>query len=168
MFRTPVGMTGNIATEPEYSTTHDGKTVARFRLATQENQYVDGEWQRSDAVFHNVSAFGKVAQAVQRTFAKGDRVAVVGTLKMESYIDDQGKKRQGTTIIADTVAADPLFTPVTVDRGPGNPAPTAQVQQEANVGPASQQTDPYNHMSTAPQYNPVMDAQRSWQAQMGM
>ena len=167
MFSTPVGMTGNIATEPEISTTQDGKTLARFRLATSESQYVGGQWERSEAVFHQVSVFGKAAEAVQRTFTKGDRVAVVGTLKMETYADREGNRRQGTTITADTVAADPLFTPVVIDRGPAGPAVETERRAATHAERDGLANDPHAQV-TAIQQQQVMAAQQSWQPQFGM
>lgn len=167
MFSTPVGMTGNIATEPEISTTQDGKTFARFRLATSESQYVNGQWERSEAVFHQVSVFGKAAEAVQRTFTKGDRVAVVGTLKMETYADRGGNRRQGTTITADTVAADPLFTPVVIDRGPDAPAAGTDRGAAVEAERVARARDPHEQ-ATSLQQQQVMAAQQSWQPQFGM
>lgn len=116
MLRTPVGEVGNIATDPEYGTTRDGSKYARFRFATNERVKVNDQWQDSEGTFHNVVLYGKAAQAFERTFARGDRVAVLGTLEIKAYNDKEGHRRQSAQIRATTVAADPMFEPVHIDR----------------------------------------------------
>lgn len=70
------------------------------------------------------------------TYQKGDRVAVVGMLKTEAWTNNEGKHQQSTQIEAKSVAADPIFTPVTIervgmDRGLNQNAPAAAQNFEA-------------------------------------
>lgn len=133
MFSSPVGMVGNIAADPEYGTTRDGDRYTRFRLATNERVKVGDQYTDSEGVFHNVVMYGRAAESFERTFVRGDRVAVVGTLEIKAYQDREGNRRQSTQIRATTVAADPIFEPVHIDRRDRGASATSKVGFEAST-----------------------------------
>ena len=141
MFRTPVGMNGNLATDVELDQTRAGVDRAKFRVATTERQRDEnGNWRDSEAVFHSVVAYGATARAAARTFAKGDRVAIVGESTTEAWTDREGNRRQSTQVKADAIGADPIFTEVNIDRGPGRgPSAEFSVDRSAAVSPGPQQ-----------------------------
>lgn len=141
MFRTPVGLNGNLATDVELDQTRAGVDRAKFRVATTERQRDEnGNWQDSEAVFHSVVAYGATARAAARTFEKGDRVAIVGESTTEAWTDREGNRRQSTQIKADAIGADPIFTEVNIDRGTGRgPSAEFSMDRGAAVSPGPQQ-----------------------------
>lgn len=118
MLKSPVSVVGNIASDIDRKVLDNGNSMAKFQFATTERVKVNDQWQDTDPVFHDVAVFGKSAEAAARTFEKGDRVAVIGELQVKSFVDKDGKTQQGTQIVAQTVAADPLFRDVQIDRTP--------------------------------------------------
>ena len=89
---------GRLPADPENKQTQNGISVTKFTLAVNRRLSAEGE-QRTD--FFNVSAFGKTADFVYKFFKKGSSIFVVSTLKNRSWIDNDGKKRYVTDIVAE-------------------------------------------------------------------
>lgn len=88
-----VQLIGNVGLAPEVKNTENGKKLARFSLAThQEYRAANGEKVR-ETQWHNMVAWGKTADLVEKFFTKGKEVAIEGKLINRSYIDKEGKKR---------------------------------------------------------------------------
>ena len=93
---------GNIVNDPEMRTTSGGQKVTSFRIATNrrwKNQNT-GEMQE-DAQFHNIIAWGKLAEICSQYMTKGMRVFIEGRLTHRSWDDQQGQKRYMTEIVAE-------------------------------------------------------------------
>ncbi len=88
---------GNLTADPRLNKTHDGTPVVNFRIAVNHGQ---GEEQTT--TFHNVSAFGKEAEAAAATLKKGDHVRAVGRLADDSYVKD-GVTHEAQKLNTDTV-----------------------------------------------------------------
>ena len=60
-------LAGRIATEPTLGTTKDGRPWTKFRLAVDDRMRSaeTGEWEKAQTIFHDVVAFGRLAE---RTF----------------------------------------------------------------------------------------------------
>lgn len=93
-----VQLIGNLGNTPEVRTTENGKKLARFSLATNEiyrnakgEKVVDTQW-------HNIVAWGKVAEIAQKFLLKGSEVAIEGKLINRSYNDKEGNKKYITEI----------------------------------------------------------------------
>ena len=77
-------------------------TITTLSVATSENfKGKDGKWV-SQTDWHNVKAFGKVAEAISK-FCKGDQVEVTGKLKYGQYKNKEGQTIKTTEIVADRV-----------------------------------------------------------------
>jgi single-strand DNA-binding protein len=95
-----VTLLGNIGKDPEVSFLPSGTAVAKFGLATSE-RFKDkgGEWQ-DRTEWHNVVAFGKLAEIVRDYVKKGNKLYVEGALRTSSWDDKtSGQKRYKTEII---------------------------------------------------------------------
>lgn len=91
---------GNMARDPELRTTQNGRSVASFAVATNRVwQDQNGETQEQ-ADFHNIVAWGKLAELADQYLSKGRRVMVVGRLQTRSWEGDDGKKNYRTEIVA--------------------------------------------------------------------
>jgi single-strand DNA-binding protein len=90
---------GNLGNDPEIITLESGKKLAKFSLATNES-YKDASGQKIDKVeWHNLVAWGKTCDIIEKYLTKGKEVAVEGKLTSRSYETKEGEKRYITEIV---------------------------------------------------------------------
>ncbi|TSC95063.1 MAG: single-strand DNA-binding protein [Parcubacteria group bacterium Licking1014_1] len=98
---------GNVTRDPEVRALPSGQQVTNFGVATNRF-YTDSSGQKKqDAEFHNVVAFGKLADISSRYLAKGSMVLVEGRIKTRSWQNSSGLKQYRTEIIADNIQLAP-------------------------------------------------------------
>lgn len=93
--------TGNLPRNPEVKMTSNGRCMARFTIAANENIY-DQDGSRQITNWVPITAWGRVAEEAGN-FRKGDKVSVWGRFTSSSYQDQTGEKRTFYTITADGV-----------------------------------------------------------------
>ena len=92
---------GNLGADPSIRTTADGTKVANLRIATNEYQGRDTDGTpKFHTEWHQVVAWGPLAEAVERRLVKGSAVYVEGALRTRSYEDKNGEQRRVTEIKA--------------------------------------------------------------------
>jgi single-strand DNA-binding protein len=97
--RNKVQLIGNLGQLPEIRTTENGKKLARFSIATNDTyRNANGE-KVSETLWHNVIAWGKLADIAEKYLTKGREVAVVGKLVHRNYTDKNGVKRNVTEVV---------------------------------------------------------------------
>jgi len=97
--RNKVQLIGNLGQLPEIRTTENGKKLARFSIATNDTyRNANGE-KVSETSWHNVIAWGKLADIAEKYLTKGREVAVVGKLVHRNYTDKNGIKRNVTEVV---------------------------------------------------------------------
>ncbi len=97
--RNKVQLIGNLGAAPEIRTLENGRKMARFRLATNENyKNAQGEWVQ-DTQWHQVVAWGKKADLAQEKLNRGIEVLVEGKLVHRSYTDKMGIKRYTSEVL---------------------------------------------------------------------
>jgi single-strand DNA-binding protein len=95
-----VQLIGNLGQAPEVKTTETGKKLAQFSVATNESyQNAQGE-KVTETQWHQVVAWGKLAEIVEKYLVKGKEVAIEGKLVNRNYIDKQGVKHYVTEVVA--------------------------------------------------------------------
>ncbi len=93
-----VQLIGNLGNAPEVKTLESGKKMARFSVATSES-YRNAKGEKvTDTQWHNLVAWGKVAEIVEKFLTKGKEVAIEGKLINRSYNDKEGNKKYITEI----------------------------------------------------------------------
>jgi single-strand DNA-binding protein len=93
-----VQLIGNLGNAPEVRNTETGKKLVRFSMATNE-QYKNGKGEKiTETQWHNVIAWGSVAEIAEKFLKKGAEVAIEGKLVNRSYVDKEGAKRNITEI----------------------------------------------------------------------
>lgn len=98
-----VTLIGNTGGDPETRRLESGQTVARFSLATNET-YKDKEGnQHTNTEWHNIIAWGNLAEIVENNVRKGMLVFVEGKIKYRKYTDKDGIERNVTDIEAATI-----------------------------------------------------------------
>jgi single-strand DNA-binding protein len=101
--RNKVQLIGNLGKTPEVKTTESGKKLAKFSVATNEiYTNVKGEKVR-ETQWHNLVAWGKVADVAEKYLGKGSEVAVEGKLVTKDYLDKDGNKKYVTEIQANEI-----------------------------------------------------------------
>jgi single-strand DNA-binding protein len=95
---------GHLGADPEVSTTQQGTSLARFRIATTETwrDRTTGERQERTE-WHSIVAWDKLAQICGDYLHKGKMVYVEGSLQTRSWDDQSGQKRYKTEIKANNV-----------------------------------------------------------------
>lgn len=95
---------GNLGQQPQVRQTQGGSPVANLRLATNESwrDRVSGELKTSTE-WHNIVAFGKTAEMVDRFLSKGSLIYVEGRLQTRKWQDQSGTDRYTTEILAQTI-----------------------------------------------------------------
>jgi single-strand DNA-binding protein len=88
-----VQLIGNLGNAPEVKTLESGKKMARFSVATNES-YRNAKGEKiTETQWHNLVAWGKVAEIVEKYLAKGKEVMIEGKLVNRSYNDKDGNKK---------------------------------------------------------------------------
>jgi len=96
--RNKVQLIGNLGKSPEIKTTETGKKLVRFSLATNEiYTNIKGE-KVKETQWHNLIAWGKVADVAGKYLIKGSEVVIEGKLITKDYLDKQGIKKYFTEI----------------------------------------------------------------------
>jgi single-strand DNA-binding protein len=94
---------GNLTRDPEVRTTSGGQTVASFGIATN-HRWTDASGQKQEkAEFHNIVAWGKLAEICGQYLAKGQKVYVEGRLQTREWEGQDGAKRNRTEIVCDNM-----------------------------------------------------------------
>ena len=93
-----VQLIGNLGNAPEVKTFDSGKKMARFSVATSES-YRNAKGEKgTETQWHNLVAWGKIADIAEKFLTKGKEVAIEGKLINRSYEDKDGKKRTITEV----------------------------------------------------------------------
>ena len=101
--RNKVQLIGNVGNEPEITNLESGKKVAKFSIATNES-YKDSNGEKvTNTQWHNIVAWGKIAEIVEKYVGKGKEVALEGKLTSRSYETKEGEKRYVTEVVVDEI-----------------------------------------------------------------
>jgi single-strand DNA-binding protein len=95
-----VQLIGHVGQEPEIKTFDGGKKVANITIATNES-YTNNKGEKiQNTEWHRITAWGKVADIIEKYVIKGKEIAIEGKLTHRSYDDKDGSKRYITEIVA--------------------------------------------------------------------
>lgn len=93
-----VQLIGNLGNDPEIVTMENGSKLAKFSLATNET-YKNAEGEKvTDTQWHNIVAWGKIAEIAENFLSKGKEVVIEGKLMSRSYETKDGEKRYITEV----------------------------------------------------------------------
>ena len=96
-----VEVIGNATKDPELRQTPNGSSVCSFGVATNFSWKNRAGEQQEKTEFHNIVAWGDLAQALSQNIKKGKKVYIVGRLQTRSWETPDGQKRWTTEIVAD-------------------------------------------------------------------
>ena len=94
-------LVGRLGRSPEVKYTPSGKAVAKFSMATDE-RFKDSQGNvQKRTEWHNIVAWGKLAEVCGRYLEKGSYIYIEGSIQTQSWEDRQtGQKRSKTEINA--------------------------------------------------------------------
>ena len=98
-----VQLIGNVGNEPEITNLESGKKVAKFSIATNEFYKNSKGEKEQNTQWHNIVAWGKIAEIVEKYVGKGKEVALEGKLTSRSYETKEGEKRYVTEVVIDEI-----------------------------------------------------------------
>jgi len=101
--RNKVQLIGHVGQEPEIKTFDGGKKVANITIATNDNYTNDKGEKVEQTEWHRVTAWGKLADIIEKYVEKGKEIAIEGKLTHRSYEDKDGVKRYVTEVVANDV-----------------------------------------------------------------
>ena len=119
-----VQLIGNLTRDPEMKQIPGGQTVTSFGIATNFS-WKDSSGEKQEKVeFHNIVAWGKLAEICGQYLKKGGKVFVEGRLQTRSWEGEDGVKRYRTeTVIENMIMLD--------KKGDSGGAPGAAMQRDA-------------------------------------
>lgn len=125
---------GNVTRDPELRTTPAGQNVASFSVATNQ-MWTDAQGQKQKrAEFHNIVAWGKLADICKQYLVKGKKIYLEGRLQTREWEAQDGSKKTRTEIIAESM--------IMLDRHGAPPGAQAQENTPASEPPHQQDIRP--------------------------
>ncbi|TDI70168.1 MAG: single-stranded DNA-binding protein [Bacteroidetes bacterium] len=106
-----VQLIGRVGKDPEFRLLDSGKNVVNFSMATSDSYKNAAGEKTIDTQWHQIVAWGGLAEIADKYLKKGSEVAIQGKLIHRNYEGPDGKKRYVSEIIAEEILL--LGKPVT-------------------------------------------------------
>lgn len=97
-----VVLMGRLTTDPELRQTATGVSVLSFSIAVDRTYSGKSGERQTD--FINLVAWRQTAEFISRYFAKGQMIAVDGSIQTRNYTDKQGNKRTAFEVVVENVS----------------------------------------------------------------
>jgi len=95
---------GNLTRDPNLRFTPNGTAVCSFGLATNRSWTSSDSGEKQERVdFHNVVAWGKLAEICGQLLHKGDKTYVEGRIQTRDWKTEDGAERRITEIVIDNM-----------------------------------------------------------------
>ncbi len=125
---------GNLTRDPELRYTPNGKAVCSFAIATNRSWTTETGEKRDEVDFHNIVAWGKLAEICSQYLVKGRKAYVEGRLTTRSWAGQDGQQKTRTEIVInDMLILDNKGGAVT---GQGTESPPQRPRSEGQAGEA--------------------------------
>ena len=89
-------LTGRLTDNVDLKTTTNGISVCQFTIANDI-----GYGDKKKTSFINIVAWRGTAEFITKHFAKGNLIAIIGTIQTRNYEDKNGNKRTAFEVVAD-------------------------------------------------------------------
>ncbi|MFP7760000.1 single-stranded DNA-binding protein [Marisediminicola sp. LYQ134] len=139
-----ITIAGVVGTVPRHVLTGAGLAITSFRLASTQRRFdrAQNKWVDGDTNWFTVTTFRQLALNVATSVSKGDRVVVLGRVRLRDWRADD---KSGTTveIEADSLGHDlawgsAVWSRSTTNSGAGESTPSAAPHASAGGGGAPQ------------------------------
>lgn len=95
---------GNLTDDPELRFTQGGTPVVTLRVASNRRWTGRDGQQQEETTYMNVNAWRELAENAGESLTKGDRVIVIGRVRVRSYENREGQTVWTTEVEADEIA----------------------------------------------------------------
>lgn len=126
-------LVGNLGRDPELRYTAQGTPVCSFSMATNERRKDRNGEMQDHTTWFRVTLWNRLAETASQYLQKGRQVYIEGRLRVEEYIDRDGKPRHSLEVFA----TDMQFIGTRGDDSMHERAASAS----ASAGPADSQAD---------------------------
>ncbi len=130
---------GNLTRDPEMKQIPSGQTVTTFSVATNRSWKGSDGTKQEASEFHNIVAWGKLAEICGQYLNKGKKVYVEGRLQTRDWEGQDGVKRYRTEIIIENMIM--LDGRGQASSGGSTFAPPAPTQAPAKDDPSTSSED---------------------------
>lgn len=135
---------GRVIKDPEIRTTPNGQTVASIGVASNRVWNSNTGERQEKTEFHNIVAWGKLAEICGQYLVKGQLVLFEGRIETRSWEGQDGAKKYKTEIVAENMQMGPKA------RGQEGGASTYQKKEGT---PVNNPQNSENTIQTEPQNN---------------
>ncbi len=90
---------GNLGRDPEMKFTTNNNAVTEFSVAVNERRKRGDDWV-DETTWFRVSCWGRLAETTNQYLSKGRQVMVIGTVKVNPYIANDGSARASLEVTA--------------------------------------------------------------------
>ncbi|KKR03846.1 MAG: Single-stranded DNA-binding protein [Parcubacteria group bacterium GW2011_GWF2_39_13b] len=98
---------GRLTRDPEQRALPSGQAVVNFSIATSRFYKDNSGAKQTSTDFHNIVAFGKLADICARYLKKGGLVLVEGRIQTRSWQDKDNNRRSRTEIVMESMQLGP-------------------------------------------------------------
>jgi single-strand DNA-binding protein len=92
-------LVGNVGKDPELRALDNGRSVARFTLATSETYKNKNGEKVTNTEWHNIVLWSPLAEIADKFLKKGKQVYIEGKITNRSYQDKDGNTKYITEIV---------------------------------------------------------------------
>jgi single-strand DNA-binding protein len=103
--RNSVQLIGRPGMDPEVKTIANDRKMARFTLATNDYYYNKKGERVEEAQWHNLVAWGKTAEIVEKLVKKGKEIVIEGKLASNTWEDKEGVKHYNVQVVINELIA---------------------------------------------------------------
>jgi single-strand DNA-binding protein len=93
-------LVGNLGRDPELRYTAQGTPVCSFSIATNERRKDRNGEMQDHTTWFRVTLWNRLAETASQYLQKGRQVYIEGRLRVEEYIDRDGKPRHSLEVFA--------------------------------------------------------------------
>ncbi len=149
---------GNLTQKPETRSLPSGQPVTSFGVATNRFFTNKNQEKKQETEFHNVVAFGRLAEIASQYLNKGSLVLIEGRLRTRNWQDSSGVRHYRTEIITERMQLGPRTGSQTPPQAPKAPqAPQAPQAPEVPKAPKISAEDIPIIEENSPKENPSGD-----------
>src|SRR5215211_8518109 len=91
---------GNLGRDPELRYTAQGTPVCTFSVATNEKRKDKNGEMQDNTTWFRITLWNRQAETASQYLQKGRQVYIEGRLRVEEYVDRDGKPRQSLEVFA--------------------------------------------------------------------
>src|ERR1700754_1004771 len=91
---------GNLGRDPELRYTAQGTPVCTFSVATNERRKDRNGEMQDHTTWFRITLWNRLAETASQYLQKGKQVYIEGRLRVEEYIDRDGKPRHSDEVLA--------------------------------------------------------------------